>query len=85
MKDPAHDLDPSPRDPFPVRRRSPALNTVRPLLLAVAVLAVLGWYREDTTLLILAAGLVPVAGMLFAVIHTGYRRRVEQKQDVLCG
>jgi hypothetical protein len=87
MKDATHDIvrDAPPRAPRPLRRRSPALNTVRPLLIAAVVLAAIGWSRDDLTWLGVAAGLVLVSGLLFAVIHTGYRRRTEQKQDVLCG
>ena len=74
-----------PRRPHSIRRRSPALNTVRPLLFAAAVLAAIGWYRDEMSMLLIAAGFVLISGLLSIVIHTGHRRRAEQKQDVLCG
>lgn len=74
-----------PRPPRKAPRRSPAVNTVRPLLLASAGLGALGWLRDAGSLLIAAGAVAFAAGLVLVVVHASHRRRVEREGEIRCG
>jgi hypothetical protein len=73
------------REPRNPPRTSPAVHFLRPVFLAVAGLLGYGAYRHDLRLVAAAAALTFLSALPAVALHTSYRRRQEQQDDVRCG